>query len=78
MRPDYCPQANEPCQAMCEKPCAPIGRLKVEKLEPLTEDELWQDKTIMSLNAAMALPLVQIGELADAITAAHNAKLGNK
>lgn len=22
MRPDYCPVGNEPCQSMCDKPCA--------------------------------------------------------
>lgn len=69
MRPDYCPQANEPCQAMCEKPCAPIGRLKVEKLEPLSEDEVY----ILVGNRA------DIGDaktLVRAVEAAHNAKMG--
>lgn len=31
-RPDYCPVANEPCQAMCDDPCSLSG---LDKLKPI-------------------------------------------
>ena len=74
MRPDYCPQANEPCQAICEKPCAPIGRLKVEKLEPLSREELM--RALVSVDADTKRLPPGFVDFARAVEAAHNAKLG--
>ena len=41
MRPDYCPVAKEPCQAMCDEPCS-AHRLKVESMptNPPTDREM--------------------------------------